>query len=59
MTGGASGLSEATVTCFAKHGAYVTIADVSILTKDNKLAQEAGQDSELWESSAAAFKHVA
>ena len=65
ITGGASGLGEATTRKFHSHGAYVTIADLQD-EAGQKLAQELGDratfvhcDTTDWVSSAAAFKHAA
>lgn len=65
ITGGASGLGEATARKFHSHGAYITIADVQD-DLGHKLTQELGErttfvhcDTTDWESSAAAFKHAA
>lgn len=65
ITGGASGLGEATATCFAQHGAYVTIADIST-EQGQQLAEKLGEtvtfvhcDTTDWASSVAAFKHCA
>lgn len=65
ITGGASGLGEATTRKFHSHGAYVTVADLQDQAGE-KLAQELGDrvtfvhcDTTNWESSAAAFKHAA
>ena len=65
ITGGSSGLGEATARKFYSHGAYVTLADL----QDNagqELAKKLGEratfvrcDTTDWESSAAAFKHAA
>jgi 5'-hydroxyaverantin dehydrogenase len=65
ITGGASGLGEATVEKFAEHGAFVTIADVDgerggslaeRLTAEGKHVLFAKCDTTNWDSSAAAFK---
>lgn len=67
VTGGASGLGEATAVKYAQNGAYVTIADVDeergqALSK--KLSAEGGKasfaycDTAQWESCVAAFKHA-
>jgi NAD(P)-dependent dehydrogenase (short-subunit alcohol dehydrogenase family) len=65
ITGGASGLGEATTRKFHSHGAYVTIADVQD-DLGKKLTDELGErtsfvhcDTTDWDSSAAAFKHAA
>ena len=65
ITGGASGLGEATTRKFHKHGAYITVADLQD-DLGQKLTQELGDrttfvhcDTTDWESSAAAFKHAA
>lgn len=65
ITGGASGLGEATTRKFVEHGAYVTIADVQD-EPGKKLSEELGDRTTFvhcnttdWESSAAAFKHAA
>lgn len=65
ITGGASGLGEATTRKFHSHGAYVTIADLQD-DAGEKLTAELGErttfvhcDTTDWESSAAAFKHAA
>lgn len=65
ITGGASGLGEATTRKFHSHGAYVTIADLQEAA-GQQLVQELGDrvtfvrcDTTDWESSAAAFKHAA
>lgn len=63
ITGGASGLGEATATKFVEHGAFVTIADVSKQAGE-RLAKKLGShatfvycDTTDWESCAAAFRH--
>jgi 5'-hydroxyaverantin dehydrogenase len=67
VTGGASGLGEATVVKYAEHGAYVTIADVNekqgqALAKS--LSGKGGKvsfvrcDTSSWESCVAAFQHA-
>lgn len=65
ITGGASGLGEATARKFHAHGAYITIADLQ-QDAGKKLVDELGEratfvrcDTTDWESSAAAFKHAA
>lgn len=65
ITGGASGLGEATARKFHEHGAYITIADLQD-EAGKKLTGELGDrttfvhcDTTDWESSAAAFKHAA
>lgn len=65
ITGGASGLGEATTRKFHQHGAYVTIADVQD-ELGQKLTKELGDratfvhcDTTDWDQSAAAFKHAA
>lgn len=65
ITGGASGLGEATARKFYAHGAYITLADLQD-DAGQKLAQELGHrasfvrcDTTDWDSSAAAFKHAA
>ncbi len=65
ITGGASGLGEATTRKFHSHGAYVTIADVQD-DLGKKLTDELGERTTFvhcnttdWEESAAAFKHAA
>ncbi|KAJ9655043.1 hypothetical protein H2198_005983 [Neophaeococcomyces mojaviensis] len=67
ITGGASGLGEATVNKFAQHGAYVTIADMSV-DAGQKLAQQLSNQGHHvsfvecnttdWTSSVNAFKHA-
>lgn len=65
ITGGASGLGEATARKFYQLGAYITIADLQDelgqkLTKDlGERATFVHCDTTDWESSAAAFKHAA
>lgn len=65
ITGGASGLGEATARKFYQYGAYITLAD---LQEDagQRIAQDLGPRATFvkcnttdWESSAAAFKHAA
>ena len=65
ITGGASGLGEATAKKFYEYGAYITIAD---LQEDlgNNLVKDLGDRSTFvkcnttdWDSLAAAFKHAA
>ena len=65
ITGGVSGLGEATARKFYNHGAYLTLADLQDDLGD-KLTQELGEratfvhcDTTDWESSASAFKHAA
>ena len=65
ITGGASGLGDATARKFHKHGAHITIADMND-DLGQKLTKELGDrttfvrcDTTDWESSAAAFKHAA
>ena len=67
ITGGASGLGEATVKRFASEGAYVTIAHVDeeggrslapALTSEGKHVQFATCDTTDWNSSSAAFKQA-
>lgn len=65
ITGGASGLGEATAKKFHQHGAYITIADLQD-DLGNKLVKELGDRTTFvhcntteWESLAAAFKHAA
>lgn len=67
ITGGSSGLGEATTIKFAEHGAYVTIADMAT-DAGQKLAQrlsDQGQHVSFvecnttdWHSSVQAFKHA-
>lgn len=67
ITGGASGLGEATTLDFAKHGAYVTVADMAV-ESGQALAQrlmDQGQHVSFvecnttdWSSSVEAFKHA-
>lgn len=67
ITGGASGLGEATVIGFAQHGAYVTIADMAV-DAGQKLAQKLSAEGQHvsfvecnttdWSSSTKAFKHA-
>jgi 5'-hydroxyaverantin dehydrogenase len=63
ITGGASGLGEATTRKFHQHGAYVTVADVQ---DGRTLTDELGDrttyvqcDTINWDQLAAAFKHAA
>jgi 5'-hydroxyaverantin dehydrogenase len=65
ITGGASGLGEATTIKFANHGAWITVADknealgralVEKLSSQGKHVQFAYCDTTDWTSSAAAFK---
>ena len=65
ITGGASGLGEATAKKFYQHGAYICIADLQD-DLGNKLVKELGDRATFvhcnttdWESLAAAFKHAA
>jgi 5'-hydroxyaverantin dehydrogenase len=67
VTGGASGLGEATVVKYAEYGAYVTIADVNEeLGQDlaKTLCAKGGKvsfvrcDTSDWESCVAAFQHA-
>ena len=65
ITGGASGLGEATTRKFHSHGAYITIADLQD-SLGQALVKELGErtsfvhcDTTDWDSSAAAFKHAA
>ena len=65
ITGGASGLGEATARKFNEHGAFVTIADLND-DLGHRLTKELGDRTTFvhcnttdWESSAAAFKHAA
>ena len=67
ITGGASGLGEATTIIFANHGAYVTIADMAV-SAGQALAQRLTDqghhvnfiecDTTDWSSSVRAFKHA-
>ena len=67
ITGGASGLGEATTIKFAEHGAYVTIADMAV-EPGHKLAEELTSqgykvtfvecNTTNWQSSVNAFKHA-
>ncbi len=64
ITGGASGLGEATARKFYQYGAYITLADLQDQA-GQKLAKELGEratfvhcDTTNWESSAAAFMHA-
>ncbi|SMQ47043.1 unnamed protein product [Zymoseptoria tritici ST99CH_3D7] len=65
ITGGASGLGEATATKFIQHGAYVTIADMDDALGERLVANLGDRatyvhcDTTDWTSSAAAFKHAA
>jgi 5'-hydroxyaverantin dehydrogenase len=67
ITGGASGLGEATVEKFAAHGAFVTIADVAVERGQQLAARLASEgkhvifvecDTTDWESSVSAFKQA-
>lgn len=67
ITGGASGLGEATATKYAQHGAYITIADYDE-ERGKKLAEMLRSDggkvsfvrcnTASWDDCAAAFKHA-
>jgi 5'-hydroxyaverantin dehydrogenase len=67
ITGGASGLGEATTKVFAEHGAYVTIADMAV-EMGQKLASDLAAKSQKvtfvecnttdWPASVKAFKHA-
>jgi 5'-hydroxyaverantin dehydrogenase len=65
ITGGASGLGEATAKKFYENGAYITIADLQD-DLGNKLVKELGDRATFvhcnttdWDSLTAAFKHAA
>lgn len=67
ITGGASGLGEATTIEFARHGAYVTIADMAVdagqalaqrLTDMGQHVSFAECNTTNWSSSVQAFKHA-
>ena len=67
ITGGASGLGEATTEKFAQHGAYVTIADMAVkdgqalaarLSSDGHHVSFVECDTTDWKSCVNAFKHA-